>query len=73
MPTEEARRWIRASRDPAPESSREIGRRLRSIAGAIDAYRKIRPGTAWAAVGEALEQALSFAEEAEDARGPSAS
>ena len=73
MPTEEARRWIRASRDPAPESSCEIGRRLRSIAGAIDAYRKIHPGTSWAAVGEALEQALSFAEEAEDARGPSAS
>jgi hypothetical protein len=46
---------------------------LRTIAGAIDAYRRVHPGTTWSAAGEALEQALSFAKEAEDAREPSSS
>ncbi len=73
MPTEEARRWIRAARDPSPESAREVSGLLRAIAGAIDAYRQVHPDTTWSAVGEALEQALSFAEEAEDAREPAAS
>jgi hypothetical protein len=73
MPTEEARRWIRAARDPSPQTSREVSGLLRAIAGIIDAYRQAHPETSWAAVGEALEQALSFAEDAEDARTPSAS
>jgi hypothetical protein len=73
MPTEEARRWIRAARDPSPEGAQEVSGLLRTIAGAIDAYRQVHPGTTWSAVGEALEQALSFAEEAEDAREPSPS
>jgi hypothetical protein len=73
MPSEEARRWIRAARDPAPAAAREVGGLVRAIAGAIDAYRQAHPGTTWAAVGEALEQALSFSEDAEDARRPSAS
>lgn len=73
MPTEEARRWIRSARDPSPEGAREVSGLLRTIAGAIDAYRQVHPATTWSAVGEALEQALSFAEEAEDAREPSAS
>jgi hypothetical protein len=69
----DARRWIRAARDPAPAAAREVGGLVRAIAGAIDAHRQAHPGTTWAAVGEALEQALSFSEDEEDARRPSAS